>query len=141
MKRKHLHLSVDAAMGLLGLGVLTTGLLLVFVLPPGSGRAAVAGWTRHAWGDLHLWLALSLVGLAAVHVTLNWNWVCNVVSRLVGKEPATRWGRRLAGLIAVALVAAVITALLLTASALKIEHAPPGRGSGSGHGHHHTASP
>ena len=39
--------------------LITTGVLMRYVLPPGSGRrAAIWGLDRHGWGDLHFWFCL-----------------------------------------------------------------------------------
>lgn len=127
MKRPTLHFVVDAGLALLGLGVLSTGLLLALVLPAGSRGDTVVGWTRHEWGDVHLYVALTLLALAAVHVTLNWAWVCNVLAKMTGRRPASVTGRRLAGLIFVIVLAGVLAAVLLLAEAVKVERDRGGR--------------
>ena len=127
MKRASLHFVVDAGLAVAGLGVLTTGLLLEFVLPAGSRGDTVAAWTRHEWGDVHLYAALALLGLIALHVTLNWAWVCNVWSKMTGHRSASAKRRRLAVLTVVVVLAAFIAALLLLADAVKVEHERGGR--------------
>lgn len=134
MKRSHAHLAVDVGLAAAGLGVLATGLLLEFVLPPGSRQSTVASWTRHAWGDAHLYLALGLLALAAVHVTLNWAWVCNVIAKATGRQPARPGTRRAAGLVVVVALAAVIAGLLLLASWVKVEDTSHRDGGGRGMG-------
>lgn len=137
MKRSTLHFVVDLGLAAAGLVVLFTGLGLALVLPPGSRGSTVAGWTRHDWGDLHFYAALALLAAAAVHVTLHWNWVCNVLARLLGRRPAhpaRPAARRLAGLALVLLLAAALAGLLLLASAVKVERTGGG-GGGGGHGH------
>ncbi len=62
-----------------------TGLLLRFVLPPGSrgGRGLLLwGLDRHEWGDIHFWLAVALGILILVHVALHWSWVCVTAARM-----------------------------------------------------------
>lgn len=131
MKRTSLHFVVDAGLAVAGLGVLATGLLLEFVLPPGSRGDTVAAWTRHEWGDVHLYAALALLGLLAVHVTLNWAWVCNVWAKMTGHRPASVGRRRLAGLVVVVVLAAMLASLLLLADAVKVEHQRSGERHGS----------
>ncbi len=62
-------------------GLAGTGLLLVFRLPPGSrgGRGLdVLGWDRHAWGDLHFYVACGVVALLVVHLLLHLTWLKKV---------------------------------------------------------------
>lgn len=135
MKRASLHFVVDAGLAVAGLGALTTGLLLEFVLPAGSRGDTVAAWTRHAWGDVHLYTALALLGLIALHVTLHWAWVCNVWLKLTGHRSASATRRRLAGLTVAVALAAFIAALLLLADAVKVEHESGGRRGDSNTAH------
>jgi hypothetical protein len=84
MNRTALNFVVDALTSLVMLAILATGLIIRFVLPPGSGSWHVVwGYNRHEWGDLHFWLALAMVFLVVVHVALHWSWVCTTCLRLV----------------------------------------------------------
>lgn len=117
MKRAHVHLLLDAAMFVCGVALLATGLLLAWVLPPRSRGAAVWGLTRHAWGDLHFWIAMGLLGLLAVHLALNWGWVCSVVGKLIGADKPGA-AKRAAALAAVLIATAgLVAGFLLAASA------------------------
>jgi Domain of unknown function (DUF4405) len=94
MKRTHLNALMDALSFIAFLLLLSTGLLLEYQLPPGSGgthgfgmgRGAggrtitlLWGWTRHDWGQIHYWIALALVAILALHLLLHWKWiVCTV---------------------------------------------------------------
>lgn len=81
MSRAGLNFLIDLAMFLVSLAMLVTGLLMRFVLPPGSGeRRGVWELTRHQWGDVHFWLAVGLAGLVLLHLVLHWRWVCAYVS-------------------------------------------------------------
>jgi hypothetical protein len=85
--RTLLNFVIDSLGLLLMLSMLCTGVIIRFVLPPGSsgrngGRGfSLWGMERHAWGDLHFWLAVSLVGLLLLHVALHWSWVCGLWKR------------------------------------------------------------
>ncbi|HEX2970757.1 MAG TPA: DUF4405 domain-containing protein [Tepidisphaeraceae bacterium] len=83
MKRNTLNFLVDLVSGLVLLGIITTGLILRFVLPPGSGRGRVL-WigNRHEWGDVHFWLAAAAGAVLLVHVALHWQWICVTAVRL-----------------------------------------------------------
>ncbi|HIJ72597.1 MAG TPA: DUF4405 domain-containing protein [Candidatus Hydrogenedentes bacterium] len=57
-----------------------TGILLRYVLPPGSGHfSALWGMDRHEWGQIHFWIAVVLVGLLALHLVLHCRWVVCMV--------------------------------------------------------------
>jgi hypothetical protein len=74
------------------LAMAATGLLLKFVLPPGSrgGQGLqLWGFTRHEWGDIHFWLSVAMGALFIVHVALHWTWVCTVVARWFRIEGAS----------------------------------------------------
>ncbi len=87
MRRQVLNFVIDALGFFLMLPIVSTGFLLRWILPPGSrgGRGLeLWGLTRHDWGDVHFWLALSLVALALIHVALHWSWACALVGRWLG---------------------------------------------------------
>lgn len=59
----------------------TTGVLMRYVLPPGSGHSRVIwGLDRHDWGDVHFWISLVFLGTLAVHLVLHWRWIVSVMS-------------------------------------------------------------
>ena len=61
MKRNTLNFVIDATSALVMVGMIATGLLLRFVLPPGSGsRRMLWIWGRHDWGDLRFRLAVGV---------------------------------------------------------------------------------
>ncbi len=88
MKRNLLNFIVDAVTALVMFGMIATGLVIRFVLPPGSGRwRSLWGWGRHDWGDAHFWLAVAAGVVLIVHVALHWPWVCGMVLRLCSRGP------------------------------------------------------
>jgi hypothetical protein len=103
MKRNTLNFIVVVVTALVMFGMVATGLVVRFVLPPGSGsRRALWGLGRHDWGDLHFWLAVGIGVLVLVHVALHWQWVCATALRLFRRgatEPVSvsRAGGNLAG--------------------------------------------
>lgn len=135
MKRSYLHLLIDALLFLGGVGLILTGLLIEFVLPPGSRHASVWGWTRHEWGEIHFWIAMTILGLGLLHLLLNWGWVCSVVSNalhLRSSKPTLRRQLR-SGLATVMVLLVLVGGFLFAADAGKTDDAP-GRGAGSGRG-------
>ncbi len=73
-----------------------TGLVVRWLLPRHSGgQLAIWGGDRHAWGDVHFYLAWLLAGLVIVHLILHWRWVCAVAGEFLRRRPTdTPEGRR-----------------------------------------------
>lgn len=122
-------------MFIVGLGLMQTGLLLYFVLPAHSRSTAVLGWTRHDWGDVHFYCAMTLLALVAVHLFLNWNWVCQVFYRLFYDQSRRLGrGRLIAGAAVLLLVIGLSIGSLIAANAVKTSdarHDRPRRGGQS----------
>lgn len=108
MKRNTLNLLVDLASALVMFGIVATGLLIRYVLPPGSGHSKTLWtWSRHEWGDVHFWIAVAAGVLLLVHVALHWQWVCVTTMRLVRRAENDRGypggvARNLAGIVLMA---------------------------------------
>ncbi len=81
MARSTLNFIIDVVAFLIMLAMVATGLLMRFVLPPGSGgRLSLWLGTRHDWGEVHFWLAVGLAALLLLHLALHWSWVCGLVA-------------------------------------------------------------
>ena len=81
MKRFNLNFLVDC-LGFAGFVLLTaTGVLMRYVLPPGSGRSTTI-WTldRHEWGSIHFWIAIAFLAVLAFHLFLHWRWIVTLMS-------------------------------------------------------------
>ena len=135
MKRNITHFAIDALSLLLMVGMVATGLLLRFVLPPGSGSyRTLWGWGRHDWGDLHFYLAAAVAGIVIVHVVLHWHWVCATALKCVPgggelRAPA-KMKRTIAGALFVTLLAAALSSFVWMASGAVAEV----RGERNAHG-------
>lgn len=128
MKRVHLNAVVDA-IALVGfMALATTGLVLRYQLPPGSGemfgrgmgrRAGersvdlLWGLTRHEWGDYHYWIAVGLLAVLSVHLFLHWKWIVGVVR---GKQTETSGWKLAIGLSSFATITAVMTLPFFTST-------------------------
>lgn len=89
MKRPPLNLLVDLTAALLFAGMMATGFILYWPLPPGTNKSHVLwGFSRHMWGEVHTWISLALLASLAVHVALHWPWVVVVVRRQFGLATA-----------------------------------------------------
>jgi hypothetical protein len=127
VRRNTLNFLIDAVTALVMLGMIATGLLVRYVLPPGSGGhgqgAAKTLWglDRHGWGDIHFWIAVTLASLLILHVALHWSWVCATVRRwIVGAEAAaksTPWARNAYGVAFVGLLVVLVGGFLWVAGA------------------------
>jgi len=77
--------------------MVSTGMILKVLLPPGSGRAVrlfrggqnqktidlLLGMTRHEWGTIHFYLSISFLIILCIHLFLHWSWI-----------RATAWGSK-----------------------------------------------
>lgn len=93
MKRSNLNLLVDtlAFIGLILL--LGSGLLVRYILPPGSGEhLAIWALTRHEWGEVHFWIAVFLTAVVTLHLVLHWRWIVSVIQN----QPREGSGMRVA---------------------------------------------
>ena len=91
MQRQLLNFFVDLVALLAMLGMVATGLMIRYLLPPGSrGGHGLTLWSldRHEWGDIHFWLAVALLTLLVLHVALHWEWVCAVLQIQILKRKA-----------------------------------------------------
>jgi hypothetical protein len=62
----------------------TTGFLVKYTLPAGSGHyATIWGLDRHEWGDLHFWVCIAFLATLTIHLILHWKWI---FFRLRGKK-------------------------------------------------------
>ncbi len=89
MRRSMLNFLVDVLTLLAIFVMIATGLVIRFVLPPGTGGRHGGGglllWSlgRHDWGDVHFWASVALGVLLVVHVALHWSWVCTMVQQVL----------------------------------------------------------
>jgi hypothetical protein len=101
MKRSSVNFIIDLVSLLNLLALISTGTIMRWVLPPGTGglgRQLHGGggrgqqikqfWSlgRHEWGSVHFWLAVGFVTLMVVHIVLHWAWIkgylkCHLLQR------------------------------------------------------------
>ena len=100
MKRITLNFIVDLVAFLDLLVLAITGLIMKYVLPPGTGgygRGFRGGrepgeikylWsmTRHEWGRIHFYLAVVFAALMVIHIVLHWTWIKNYFKSLLGSS-------------------------------------------------------
>ncbi len=111
MKRSKLNFIFDAIAFSGFVFLTTTGVLMRYVLPPGSRRfSTIWGLDRHEWGDIHFWISIVFLGLLAMHLLLHWRWIINIITGRPREESGLRAGLGIVGV--VGLIALGIAPLL-----------------------------
>ncbi|MBL7112525.1 MAG: DUF4405 domain-containing protein [Bacteroidales bacterium] len=84
-KLKHkLNIIIDTVAFIEFVFISTTGLLVKYTLPAGSGHyATIWGLDRHEWGNLHFWVCIAFLATLMIHLILHWKWI---FFRLRGKK-------------------------------------------------------
>jgi hypothetical protein len=102
VKRARLNFLIDAV-GFIGFVLLTaTGVLMRYVLPPGSGRRiTIWGLDRHGWGAAHFWIAIAFFAVLAFHVWLHWRWIVCLLQGRPREGSGIRLGLGILGIAAV----------------------------------------
>jgi hypothetical protein len=97
MKRATLNFIIDLTSFIDLLCMVITGMIMMYVLPPGTGGGGFRGgraegakllWSlsRHEWGKIHYCLALVFIVLMTAHVLLHWEWVKGCFKSLFGRS-------------------------------------------------------
>ncbi|MBF0316503.1 MAG: DUF4405 domain-containing protein [Oligoflexia bacterium] len=102
--------------------LITTGLILHVTLPPGSGRIAVLGLSRHQWGDVHFYLSMSFLAGMCLHLWLHWHWI---VCMLKGNSSQAGWPTRRA--IVLIITITIFLGIMLTPFLFKVDSAERGK--------------
>jgi hypothetical protein len=80
MEKKRMHAIIDAFAFACFVFITATGLLMHYILPPGSGRfMELWGMDRHQWGQIHFWISVAFLVVLALHVVLHWRWIISMV--------------------------------------------------------------
>ena len=110
MQRTLVNLIIDALAALLLLGMIATGYLLHFPLPPGTNKSlSLWGLSRHQWGEVHFWISIGLLIVLLVHLVLHWQWIVTVVQKRLHLPKSMSRSHLVGGLITVAIIAATLT--------------------------------
>jgi hypothetical protein len=133
MDKSKLNFIIDSLMFLCLMAMAGLGFLMKYVLPPGRDVMAKygrnlylswLGWDRHDWGDIHLYLAFTLLSLLALHLILHWHLIPGLFARLV-PQPRARFR--------IALIFLLLSLLLIYFPFLITPDTQPrGRGGGGG---------
>jgi hypothetical protein len=100
MRRATVNFIIDLVGFISLVGIVATGYIMKYVLPPGTGgrgQRAQGGqgggqirdlWsmTRHEWGSVHYYLALLFLVLMVVHIVMHWDWIKAYVKSYYGSR-------------------------------------------------------
>jgi hypothetical protein len=115
MDRSKMNVWVDALSFTASALLVSTGFLLRYLLPPGSGRvegqgtgwrslekpvSLLWGFTRHQWGSFHFCVAVCLMAILSIHLFLHWRWIVAAATGRPRQESGLRAGLGLFGLAA-----------------------------------------
>jgi len=129
MKRSTLITLTDVLAFIAFLFLTSSGILLRYLLPPGSGRwSEVWNMTRHEWGTLHYWIALLFFAVLAFHLLQHWRFVLGLFRGHLREGLRLRVALGLVGLMAVILLG--IAPLLSPVQVDEGRSDRPGRGGG-----------
>lgn len=94
LKRPVWNMVIDVISLVVFTTMISTGLIVKSVLPPGSGRVDMVlgshgrghqsidlfmGLARHAWGQIHFYISLVFLILLVIHLALHWNWILSML--------------------------------------------------------------
>jgi len=87
--------------------LVSTGVIIRYLLPPGSGRwGDLWHLNRHDWGSVHFLLAMVFLGVIATHLGMHWRWIKTSVAGKPGSCCPRRIYYGLAALLGLILLAA-----------------------------------
>lgn len=105
MKRTNLNFLIDTLSFAFFLFLVTTGILMRYVLPPGTGRfVTIWGMSRHDWGTIHFWIAILFLMLMVLHIYLHWKWIVCMTIGNQGKRAGIKTGLIMLGLAIIAII-------------------------------------
>jgi len=112
MKRSRKNFVVDSLAFVFFVFLVSTGVILHYILPPGSGHSkSIWGMGRHDWGDIHFYVSVGFLSILVIHLILHWNWI---VSLIKGRERKASGRRSLLGLVGALAILAIALAPILT---------------------------
>ncbi len=112
MKKSNQNFTVDLLAIIVFIFLTTTGVLMKYLLPPGSGKhSTIWNLDRHQWGDIHFWLSVVFFSILALHLFYHWRWIIKVAS---GKPRDYSKNRLLFGVIGFIVIVLFAIAPLVT---------------------------
>ena len=102
MKKSKLITLIDIIAFISFIFVVSTGVLMRYVLPPRSGQSIeILGMSRHEWGDIHFYITFIFLAILSIHLILHWKFIRNMFHGRIKETSNFRLMLGLVGLIAV----------------------------------------
>jgi hypothetical protein len=106
VRKANLNFIVDSLAFVAFLFLTATGVIMHFLLPPGSGHhTTIWTWDRHDWGAFHFWVSVAFLASLALHLILHWKWILNMIRGKKRDGSGVRAGLGLIGTLALIAIA------------------------------------
>ncbi len=106
LKKSILIVFVDIAAFISFIFVVSTGVLMRYVLPPGSGQfTEILGMSRHDWGSTHFYITFLFLVILSMHLILHWRFISGIFDRNIKGASISRIILGLIGIVAVLAIA------------------------------------
>ena len=123
MHKSNLVKLIDIAAFISFIFVISTGVLLRYVLPTRSGHAVeLMGMTRHEWGDLHFLITVVFLLILTIHLFVHWKFFFSLFQCKVNSTSAYRVVLGIVALLA-------ILALAIAPFVAPLEHSETSKGA------------
>jgi len=108
VKKEKMSFIVDAVAFAAFVFLASTGILMSYVLAPGSGHfSTLWGLDRHEWGRFHFWFAVILMVSLGFHLVLHWRWISCMVKGVQSEESGIRVALSVVGIVSLLSLAAL----------------------------------
>jgi hypothetical protein len=105
MKRPKLNFIIDILAFIAFVLLTTTGILMRYILPPGSGKHnLIWGMDRHEWGTIHFWISILFFSILAMHLFTHWKWILSLIRGRPRDRSGYRVGLGIVGVLAIILL-------------------------------------
>ena len=102
MKRSSFIKLIDITAFIGFIFVVSTGVLLRYVLPTQSGRTVeILGMNRHEWGDIHFQITVAFLIVLSIHLILHWKFFLRMFQEGFKSSGTYRFALGVVALIAV----------------------------------------
>ena len=102
MKKSKLITLVDISAFISFIFVVSTGVLMRYVLPPRSGQSIeILGMSRHEWGDIHFYITFIFLVILSIHLLIHWRFFLHVFQKGIKSSDTYRLVLGVVALIAV----------------------------------------
>lgn len=130
MRKPTRNLIIDCTLLTCFVFLVSTGILMHYILPPRSGRyLSILGFNRHDWELVHFWIAVIFLSSLCIHLYIHRNWIlCNIR----GKKRSDAETKKRVVLGIVGLLALLLIALIPLLSPIQRNDFTPHRGYNGG---------